>query len=273
MQREPVELPAYRALLVVDMRKFSAEPGRDHAEITELIPNILQRSFRRCGLDEFWDDPLFYGTTGDGYFVGNRSQLLPYLLNPFLPTLQAELAERNANSQRTIRMRASVNVGPMTGSRGETLSEGSGDSRIENHRLLDSPAVRDLLERSGPSTCVGAIISERAFQDAVVQAYSGEDPDVYVKVRAKTKEREAWAYVRVPHPTGDLLRQGFVREEEVEDDPEGEDGEDRTAGDGSSPHYVVTHNTSIQTGERSVAPSGDIHTSSINMGDSVRGEQ
>lgn len=195
MHRSPTELPQYRSLLVVDMRQFSTEPSRDHAEITKSIPKILERSFRRCGLHEWWDDALFYGTTGDGYFVGNRSQLLPYLLNPFLPALQEELAEQNANSQRTIRMRASINVGPMTGSRGEEISEGSGDSRIENHRLLDSQAVRNLLERSGQSTCVGAIVSERAFEDAVVGGYSGEDPDLYVKVRATEKEYQGTAYV------------------------------------------------------------------------------
>ena len=273
MQREPAELPAYRALLVVDMRKFSAEPGREHAEITEMIPNILQRSFRRCGLDEFWDDPLFYGTTGDGYFVGNRSQLLPYLLNPFLPTLQEELAERNADSQRTIRMRVSVNVGPMTGSRGESLSEGSGDSRIENHRLLDSLAVRDLLERSGPSTCVGAIVSERAFQDAVVPAYSGEDPDLYVKVRAEEKEYQGTAYLRVPNPSGDLLREGFVRGEEPEPDSADDAGDDHTAGDAGGPHYLGTHTTSIQMGDGGIASSGGIHNSSLRTGDPSRGKR
>ena len=225
MHGTTAKLPAYRALLSVDVKNFSGEKGVDHAALTESIPKILRKGFERCDLGELWEDQIFWDGTGDGYVMGNRSEVLPFLLNPFLPALQHELAERNANAQRPIRMRATVNVGPMAGV-GGGISAGSGVSRVENHRLLDDRAVRGLLERSGPSTCVGAIISERAFQDAVVAGYTGEDPDVYVKVQAAEKEYQAAAYLRVPQPSGDLVRKGFAPDEEPEH---------RAAGEAESP--------------------------------------
>lgn len=272
MHNTPQKLPPYRALLTVDVKNFSGEKGADHAELTESIPKILRKGFERCDLGELWDDQIFWDGTGDGYVMGSRSEVLPFLLNPFLPALQAELAERNANSQRLIRMRATINVGPMAGV-GGGLSAGSGVSRVENHRLLDDRAVRGLLERSGPSTCVGAIVSERAFQDAVVPAYSGEDPDLYVKVRAKEKGYQGTAYLRVPNPSGDLLREGFVRGEEPEPDPADDAVDDHTAGDASGPNYIGTHTTSIQMGNGGIASSGGIHNSSVHTGDSSRGER
>lgn len=254
MHNTPQKLPPYRALLTVDVKNFSGEKGVDHAELTESIPKILRKGFERCDLGELWDDQIFWDGTGDGYVMGSRSEVLPFLLNPFLPALQAELAERNANSQRLIRMRATINVGPMAGV-GGGLSAGSGVSRVENHRLLDDRAVRGLLERSGPSTCVGAIVSERAFEDAVVPAYSGEDPDLYVKVRAKEKGYQGTAYLRVPNPSGDLLREGFVRGEEPESVPAQEDVQ---------PHSGPVFRNAKQTGQGSTQighNDGGIHQS------------
>lgn len=206
---EPTALPNYRALLVVDMKDFSGERGRDHAELTESIPAILRQAFRRCGLVELWEEALFQGSTGDGYFSGFTSRSLPHLLNPVLPALQTELDHRNETSGTTIRMRASVNVGPMTGEGENTISDGSGDARVETHRLLDSEPVRDLLERSGRATCVAAVVSARAFEDAVLPGYSAEDPDLYVPAPVQVKSYQGTAYLRVPHPSGDLLRRGF----------------------------------------------------------------
>lgn len=195
------ELPAYRAFLVVDMKNFSGERGRDHARLTEAIPEILHQTFRSCGLADLWEEVLFNGSTGDGYYLGFNSRLLPFLLNPFLFTLQDELAYQNSVSQQTIRMRVSINVGPMTGPEPGTISAGSGDARIETHRLLDSDPVRDLLNRSGSVTCVAGIVSARAFEDAVLSGYSDEEPDLYVAAPVEVKSYEGTAYLRVPRPS------------------------------------------------------------------------
>jgi hypothetical protein len=51
------------------MKDFSGNPGRDHAQLTEDIPEILRQAFNRCGLGELWDEKGFHGSTGDAYFL------------------------------------------------------------------------------------------------------------------------------------------------------------------------------------------------------------
>ncbi|WP_156753289.1 nucleotidyl cyclase domain-containing protein [Actinokineospora pegani] len=211
---DPAPLPPYTALLAVDVKDFSGRQGRDHARVTESIPAILRQAFRRAGLVDHWDGNNFEDGTGDGYVVGFRPPVLPFLLNPFLPALQEELAYRNkvhpdADPGAPLRMRVAVHVGPMTGSGANPLSRGSGASRVEAHRLLDADPVRDLLSRSTPVTCVAAIVSARVFADAVESGYTGEDPELYIPAPVKVKSYEGTAYLRVPAPSGELLAHGF----------------------------------------------------------------
>lgn len=218
-----VELPPYRALLVVDVKEFSGERGRDHARITAEIPEILHQAFRRCGYEWLLDEVQFQGSTGDGYFLGFESRMLPFLITPFLPALQEELKYQNSVSRQSIRMRVSINVGPMTDSGANKISDGSGDARIETHRLLDSSPVRELLTRSGMTTCVAAIVSERAFQDAVRPGFTDDEPEMFVPAPVAVKTYQGRAYLRVPCPSGDLLAVGFPAEQEHEepvDEPE-----------------------------------------------------
>lgn len=220
------ELAPYRALIVVDMKDFSGVLGRHHAALTEEIPRILRDTFTRAGLADMWDDRRFYGTTGDGYVLGFRAALLPYLINPFLRELQNELAYRNRAANvgshgEPIRMRVSINVGPVTDTGENTITDGSGDARIETHRLLDAQPVRDLLARSTEATCIAAIVSARAFEDAVLSGFADDSPDFYVQAPVEVKTYQGTAYLRVPCPTGDLLNRGFRLVGDAPEDGEG----------------------------------------------------
>ncbi|MFC0435607.1 hypothetical protein [Kutzneria buriramensis] len=208
---QPAQLPPYCAILVVDVKDFSGRRGRDHAALTDAIPGILRQAFQRAGLAEMWSEAVFGRSTGDGYAMGLRSALLPFLINPFLPALQEEIAYRNgvdAQSQ-PLRMRVTIHVGPVTSTGADLLSEGSGEARVVAHRLIDAPAVRDLLSRCGPVTCVAAIVSARAYEDAVVSGYAADDPSLYVPAPVEVKSFQGTAYLRVPAPSGDLLASGF----------------------------------------------------------------
>lgn len=212
MEHKWAELPPYRALLVVDVKDFSGLPGRRHAELTDAIPGILRGAFERCGEVEVWRDRRFGESTGDGHAVGFPSAVLPLLLSPFLRSLQDELDYRAAVDAHPtgLRMRASVTVGPITDPNRDGVSTGSGGMRVENHRLLDSEPVKDLLTRSGPTTRVAAIVSARAYEDAVLSGYAADPPELYVPVPVRVKKFEGEAYLRVPLPTGELLRDGFL---------------------------------------------------------------
>ncbi|SDN04283.1 hypothetical protein [Allokutzneria albata] len=215
------ELPQYRALLVVDVMDFSGRRGREHAELTEVIPRLLKQALNRCGLSDLWERVRFEVTTGDGYTLGFDATVLPFLLNPFLAALQDELEFQNAvrPGHPPLRMRVSVNVGPLTDSGRNAISDGSGTPRVETHRLLDAEPVKALLSRSSSVTCIAAIVSERAFEDAVLSGYTGEDPSLYVPAPVTVKSYEGNGYLRVPRPSGELLIHGFHPTPPTEEQP------------------------------------------------------
>jgi class 3 adenylate cyclase len=177
---DPRRLPPYRALLAVDVRDFSGYPGGDHAELTARIRPIVAAAFHRCGLVDVWEDEIWHRVIGDSYVAAFPSPVLPMLLNPLLRALQDQLEHENryapiGNPPRPIRIRASVHVGPVTDPSAVAPSaDGSGDPRVETHRLLDADEVKDLLTRSGDETCVAAIVSGRTYNDAVESGYVGE---------------------------------------------------------------------------------------------------
>jgi len=208
------ELPPYRALLVVDIKDFSGRRGRHHEQLTRSVPELLKAAFTRCGLAALLGAVCFDGTTGDGFVLGFDAKHLPALVDPFLRGLQEELAYRHrvasGHGGQPVRMRVSINVGPMTDSGGNRLGDGSGAGRVETHRLLDSDAVRHLLDLSTPTiTFVAAVVSERTFEDAVAGGFTAVDPELFVEVPVTVKSYQGRAYLYVPLPFGGLLEHGF----------------------------------------------------------------
>ena len=224
--QQPTELPPYRAVLVVDVKDFSGRKSRFHEKITRDIPLIMENAFARCGHADLWGRG-FGDTTGDGYFRILDPIYLPYLLNPFLGALQDELVEQNSmapNDYGNLRMRVSLSVGPVTDSGAGLLGDGNGAHRIEAHRILDSHPVRDILDRSADVTRVAAIVSPRVYEDAVLSGYAAEEAGEYVEVETEVKTFQGRAYLRVPKPSGRLLREGFVTNK-----PGGEEAEESAA--------------------------------------------
>jgi hypothetical protein len=210
-----LELPAYRAVLSVDVKNFSGVKPADHHEWTEKIPLVLERAFHRAGHATAWDERRFPAGRGDGYVVGFRPELLPILVGPFLDSLQSELAYhhemRTGSSPSGPRMRVSIAVGPLTDSDEGRLGDGSGASMIETHRLLDSEPVRRVLEESDPDvTFVAAIISARVYEDVVLSGYSATAPTEFVGVPVEVKTYSGNAFLRVPKLSGGLLERGLA---------------------------------------------------------------
>ncbi|EIV91272.1 hypothetical protein [Frankia sp. QA3] len=229
------KLPPYRALLVVDIKDFSGVPGRWHESLTREVPNLLDQTFRRCGWPDWTAAKRYDISTGDGHVLVLESWTLPLLVHPFLENLQRELEDRNrvastgAGGGRPLRMRVSLNIGPVTDSGTNRLGDGSGDARIALHRLLDADAVRHLLDDSDPqATLVAAILSSRAFEDAVTGGFCRLGPGDFVAVDVAEKTYRGTAYLRVPRPTGGLLNRGF-RPPQAPPDPAGRDGARRHA--------------------------------------------
>lgn len=259
------ELPPYRAVMVVDMKNFSGERGCDHARITEYIPMVLENAFRACGGGRIWDDIRFSDPTGDGYVVGFDTRWTPFLLNPVLAALQLELERQNRVARaaaQPMRMRVSLTAGPLTDSGANSISDGSGATRVEAHRMVDGEGVRAVLANSGNATCVAAVVSEQVYRDVVVAGYSGEDPALYVPVDVSVKAYRGAAYLRVPTPSGDLLRRGLVPAEEHLDEADPDSGgSPREDGARPQPRYVGVGDVqgsvgTVVTGEGNTVNSG-----------------
>jgi hypothetical protein len=205
------DLPPYRVILAVDAKNFTAEPGSTHQVLSGRIPQLVAEALRAVGLGDEWDHPAFYGPTGDGFAVGMPTRVLPYLVHPFLDELQQVLARHNRAGRRgdaLLRLRVSLNVGPLPAESERPELDGNGTARNDTHRLLDSVPVRSILTEGRPTVVfVAAILSDRVFQDVVVAGYAGRHPDHFVSVPAVVNGKEfsqpAWLYV--PEWSGNLL--------------------------------------------------------------------
>jgi hypothetical protein len=207
-------LPPYQAIFAVDVKDFSAFESVAQAGITARIRPIVAAAFRRCGLGEIWDEERWHRVIGDAYVAGFPTRALPLLIHPLLDALQVQLEEENRVSRderpsRPLRMRASIHVGPITDADDDPVTDGSGAARVETHRLLDSAEVKQVLSRAGDGTLVAAIVSDRAFTDAVLGGFCALGPDRFTSVEVAVKQYRGSAWLAVPVASGDLLARGI----------------------------------------------------------------
>ncbi|MFJ9448148.1 hypothetical protein ACIRRH_40990 [Kitasatospora sp. NPDC101235] len=219
-------LPPYRGIVAVDAKDFTGYPAIEHGVISRAVPQVLQWSFERAGLAEVWQGRRFPNSTGDGYVFGFDPAWMPFLIHPWLNTLQDVLTEFNVHSVGTvrIRLRVSLNIGPLPDAGGEF--DGNGTPRNDTHRLLDSRPVKAMLAASNESiTHVAAILSDRCYQDAVAGGFTGRHPDHFIEVPAtvegKRFDQQAWLYV--PAPSGNLYDRRILGDVVVEEQ-EGRNG-------------------------------------------------
>lgn len=213
------ELPPYRAVLVVDTKEFggNSDPGQEL--LAAAIPDVMALAFERAGLGKVWREALFPHNTGDGFGIGFDTCHLPVVVARLFDMLQEVLAERDVRLRAVdrgirLRMRASLNVGPVRepDPGGETAVVGR--TVIATHRLLDADAVRNLLARSDPEqTFLAVALSHRVFEDVVASGYAALPASRVVPAVVRVKELESVVYLYVPNPSGDLLRHGLGSEE------------------------------------------------------------
>ncbi|GAB3901969.1 hypothetical protein ACFQ1S_09755 [Kibdelosporangium lantanae] len=212
----PVDLPPYRAVLVVDTKEFGGNDDPDQELLARNIRDVLIRAFERAGLAEVWDEALFPQNTGDGYGIAFDTRHLPAVVSRFFDVLQEVLTERDARwrargRQLRMRMRASLNVGPVRDPHREEGAVVVGKAVITTHRLLDTEPVRDVLTRSDPDqTFLSVALSQRVFDDVVAAGYATLSASRLVSRFVQVKEFSGKVYLYVPKPSGDLLEHGVA---------------------------------------------------------------
>jgi hypothetical protein len=208
-----VPLPPYRAVIAVDAEKFSRNADRYQQVIGVAIPRVLEAAFQRSGLQHIWQERKYARHSGDGYVLGTPSEYLPYLIHPFLDHLQDVLGGESPglaalSRDMRLRLRVSIDVGPLPDTGGTSAVDAMGDAMINTHRLLDSDVVKRALADSHPDiTLVAAILSRRAYEDAVLSGFSGVHASrlspAHVAVPAKEYAAEAYLYTPTPSSVRD----------------------------------------------------------------------
>jgi hypothetical protein len=209
--RRSRELPPYRAVMVVDAKGFSEQPSIEQSRINEEILRTLEASFSGARLTSAWQLRRFPAHDGDGYILGLPAEYLPLLIHPLLESIQAELEQRNRRpwQRAPLRLRASLNVGPLPDTGGP--ADGVGRPMTETHRLLDSAAARQALHGADERvTLLAAVVSQRVYEDVVEGGYCALHPTQFAAVEARSKNFAQRAYLHVPKPSGELLTSGLA---------------------------------------------------------------
>ncbi|GAA2616176.1 hypothetical protein GCM10010399_53860 [Dactylosporangium fulvum] len=209
-----MNVPPYLGLLAVDAEQFSKNSDVRLPEFGVELESLLGQAMHKSGLAHVWEQRMFPDPAGDGYVFGYPPEFTPRIVEGLLPNLQIALADRNTQTDRyspLMRVRVAVHVGPVYSS-GDPKRDGSGTSRVLVHRLLDSDQLKQVLRRSDSRvTCVAAMLSARAMNDAVEAERCTVQPSELVEVQATVSGKEfgTAGYVYVPRPSGLLLTHGI----------------------------------------------------------------
>ncbi|RCV58152.1 hypothetical protein [Marinitenerispora sediminis] len=242
--RVSVPLPPYQAVLAVDIVKYTRNPDLDQQILSRAVPRILEVAFQRSNLADVWANRRFPQAAGDSYVIGAEPRNLPFLIHPLLGCLQetledarSQLAAHDRNLR--LRLRASIDVGPLPEASEGGAPDGIGGAMNHTHRLLDSDPVRDELDNADPdATLLAAIVSRRVYEDAVLGGFVGVPPSRFraVHVDMPAKEFDAEGYLYIPFPTwrADAKSSGRVASDESEPAPATETGVAPSSGAGGN---------------------------------------
>lgn len=212
-------MPPFRGIMAVDAVGFSRNPSNELPDLSASIPDLLSKTFERCGLPEIWTTRRFPQGTGDGYLFGVTHDETPYLIDPIFDELQKVLEEQNQVLQAQsrdlrLRLRVSVHIGAVP-DQGD-VRDGIGTPTNDTFRLLDSDVIKQALKNSNPDvTLVAAIVSQRVFEEVIRAGYTNDlHPDrfehVIAEVPGKDFAEPAWLYIpkrshtaATPAPTPD----------------------------------------------------------------------
>lgn len=212
------DIPDYHAVLAADIKDFTKNMDIHNRVLARRLPQVISEAFARSGLD--FSDVKFPGQAGDGYAAGIDYHKLPHLIHPLLDQLQLVLAELNAEIRGHgpgMRLRVSIHIGPLPGDDDADESAGIGKAMNDLHRLLDAEPARDALRDTDPETTfVAAVISQRAYEDAISSGFCALPASVFAPIPVQVKQFSSGAWLYVPKPSGDALYRAFAKSADLQ---------------------------------------------------------
>lgn len=269
-------LGRYTGILAVDVRRFSSHDDVQQGKIAELLLEVLQQAADRGAIAELLQGNVFRAFRGDGYLIGFDPDLAPAVVDRYFEALQAELRSRAAGLRASgieLRLRVSLHLGPLHSFDRLVQDSPSGAPMVESGRMVDAEPVRALLDHSDPDvTLVAVVVSEEVMQHVVGAGRTSRRPSEFVAapLEIAAKDYSGTGYLRVPVPSGELLRSGLLHGQPEEDD---EPREQPPPVAGGSVHNEMTGTAGnlVQAGH----VQGGIHDHSMRAGNggfNVRGD-
>ncbi|WP_231648533.1 hypothetical protein [Saccharothrix sp. NRRL B-16348] len=212
----PSSADEYVGMLVVDVRHFSKHNNAQQRIIVERLPEILRKVTERTDLASLWEQHQFRAFRGDGYVVGFARDLVGLVVDRFFDALQGELRRQSGQFRAVgveLRVRTSLHLGPVASFDSLLADSPSGRVMVDANRMVDAAAVRALLDNSDPeATFVASVLSRSVMEDVVEAGATARRPSEFVEapLDVTAKEYSGRGYLRVPAPSGDLLRHGLL---------------------------------------------------------------
>lgn len=234
-------------ILAVDVHGFGKH-RTDHQQqtIVHVLADVLQQAAIRTGLRSNWDDH-FRAYRGDGYLMSVRPELVAVVVDKFFDSLQAELrrrAPRLRTDNITLRLRASLHLGPVQAFNTLLADSPSGRIMVDVGRMVDAKPVKALLDHSDPAvTHVASVISSSVMEEVVAAGHTARQPTEFVQapLEVEAKEYSGIGYLRVPAPSGELLSSGLLHGQPEPDDgaaPEADGARVRNTFDGLAENVI-----------------------------------
>ncbi|ALG09654.1 hypothetical protein [Kibdelosporangium phytohabitans] len=203
-------------ILAVDVRRFSRHNDTQQRKIVDQLPQVLNQAAERAGLPALWHQKAFNAFRGDGYVMGIAADLVDAVVDRFFDSLQSELRKRARGLRADgveLRMRTSLHLGPVAQFDKLLTDSPTGRLMIDSNRMVDAPAVRALLDKSDPEvTFVASVLSGAVMDHVIMAGRTTRRPSEFVEapLHVDAKEYSGTGYLRVPAPSGALLRFGLL---------------------------------------------------------------
>lgn len=296
-QLDTGELGRYTGILAVDVRGFSKHNDIQQEQIGTQLLTILREAAERAGLSDIVQNFVFQAFRGDGYLIGFDPDRVADVVDRYFDSLQAALRRRSPQLRAAgieLRLRTSLHLGPLRSFNTLVADSPAGRLMVESGRMVDADPVRALLDSSDPNvTLVATVLSEEVMKNVIEAGRTIRQPSEFVAapLRIEAKDYSGTGFLRVPVPSGDLLRYGLLHGQPEKTAEDGDDEQPPTPSEGFwgnsfSGHaekvnqtrdvYGGINDSSVTAGPGGIAVRGNGNTTAqgdINTGDRTVAEQ
>ncbi|UGQ13546.1 hypothetical protein LO772_08050 [Yinghuangia sp. ASG 101] len=183
------EMPPSRAMIAVDVQKYTGNPGASLPAVRQAVREIVPSALHRVGVS--WDDDVERcDDAGDGLIVIVRDDHTHRLVDA-VHYLNRELRRRRRDFDGPpLRLRAAVHHGPID------PVEGSGTAKNELCRMLDADELRQALAQT--ASYVALAVSDHVLRTAVRDRFTEtvEEADFHrIDTEVKGMVLPSWVHV------------------------------------------------------------------------------